>query len=202
MKVYNCEQGTDEWTACRLGIPTASSFDKILTPTGKPSSSALAYRRTLIAERATQQPEGIQQTEWMARGNELESGARALYAVEYNEVVEQVGFVLSDHGYGCSPDGLIGSAGMLEIKAPKPSTHVGYVLDGKLPTKYKPQIQGQLLVCEREWVDFMSYLPSARPFIIRASRDDEYIKLLHQSLCEFIEMLEAEDAEYKERSGA
>jgi hypothetical protein len=197
VKVYRCAQGSDEWLQCRLGVPSASRFGQILTPTGKPSSSAVAYRRTLVAERVTGLPEGIEPTVWMQRGTELESAARAWYEFDKDATVEQVGFVLSDSGYGCSPDGLV-DGGLLEIKAPKPSTHVGYVLDGKLPNTYKPQVQGQLLVCGREWCDFVSYLPGAEPFVIRVERDEQYIETLHDALCEFVRELEAEYQRYME----
>jgi len=59
MKTFDCAQGSEAWLQCRLGVPTASCFGKILTATGKPSSSARAYRRTLVAERVTGLPGGI-----------------------------------------------------------------------------------------------------------------------------------------------
>lgn len=200
MRVFNCEQGTSEWLQCRLGIPTASCFGKILAPTGKASTQAVQYRRELIAERDTGEATYFEPTEWMQRGTELEGEARAWYEFDRNCEVEQVGFVLSDHGYGCSPDGLISANGMAEIKCPKPSTHVGYVLDAKLPTTYKPQVQGQLLVCERDWCDFISYLPGAKPMVIRVERDEAYISLLHEALCEFVGKLNEEYEAYKEKA--
>lgn len=197
MKVFNCDQGSPEWLKCRLGVPTASCFGKILTPTGKPSAQAVQYRRELIAERDTGEATYFEPTEWMQRGTELEGEARAWYEFDRGCEVQQVGFVLSDHGYGCSPDGLVLDDGMAEIKAPKPSTHVGYVLDGKLPTTYKPQVQGQLLVCEAEWCDFISYLPGAKPMVIRVERDEEYISTLHDALVEFCGVMEDEYKRYK-----
>ena len=51
------EQGYAEWVAARLGIPTASCFDKIITPkTMKPSASADKYAWELIAERVLGRP--------------------------------------------------------------------------------------------------------------------------------------------------
>jgi hypothetical protein len=200
MKTVNCEQGTTEWLQCRLGVPTASCFGKILTPTGKASAQAVQYRRELIAERDTGAPTAFEPTEWMQRGTELEPDARRWYEFDRDCEVEEVGFVLADDGYGCSPDGMV-EGGLVEIKCPKPSTHVGYVLDAKIPTTYKPQVQGQLLVCQREWCDFISYLPGAKPMVIRVERDEDYIKTLHDSLVDFIGVMEDEYRRYKEQAG-
>ena len=201
MKVYTCEQGTDEWLQCRIGVPSASNFSKIFTAGGKPSTQDVTYRRELIAEIVTGQAAYFEPTEWMQRGTELEGEARAWYEADRFATVEQVGFVVSEHGYGCSPDGLV-DGGLLEIKAPKPSTHIGYVLDGKLPSAYKPQVQGQMLVCEREWCDFLSYLPGSEPLVIRVERDDKYTAALHAALVEFVDKLNDELALYRQRMAA
>ena len=37
MKAWHVLQGSDEWRRLRLGIPTSSCFDKIVTPTGRMS---------------------------------------------------------------------------------------------------------------------------------------------------------------------
>ena len=81
------------------------------------------------------------------------------------------------HGFGCykgedklvacSPDGLIGDNGGLEIKCPSQGVHVEYLLSGKMPTKYTLQVQGFLYVTGREWCDFMSYHPSMKPMIVK-----------------------------------
>ena len=70
------------------------------------------------------------------------------------------------------------------------ATHVGYLLSKKLPTEYFQQTQGQLMVAEREWVDFVSYYPSIKPLIIRVERDEEFIKKLRVELNMFCEELE------------
>ena len=201
MKIYHCEQGTPDWRLCKLGIPSASNYSKIYTAGGKPSTQDVVYRRELIAEIVTGQSTFFEPTEWMLRGIELESEACAWYEASRLTTVDHVGFVVSEHGYGCSPDGLV-DGGLLEIKAPKPSTHIGYVLDGKLPSTYKPQVQGQMLVCEREWCDFVSYLPGSDPFVIRVERDDKYTKGLHAALVEFVDKLHEELALYRQRMSA
>lgn len=192
MKVNNCEQGTPEWFQARLGIPTASMFDKVLTPTGKASAQAGVYANTLIADWLCGAPAESFESEWMKRGTELEPQARAFYEMECNTTVPQVGFVTNEIGngvIGCSPDGLPDAGGLLEIKCPAPHTHVGYLIDGKLPTKYKPQVQGQMLVTETEWCDFLSYHPLMDPVLIRVERDDEYIRDLTVALNKLLDTI-------------
>ena len=188
-KFIDCEQGSDEWLAARLGKPTASNFGKIVSSTGKPSTQAAGYMHTLLAEMITGTTDSIQQTEWMQRGIEMEAEAAAWYAFEKGVEPETVGFV--DAGrYGCSPDRLIGDDALLEIKCPKPSTHVGYLLAGKLPAAYVPQVQGQLWVCGRQRSDFLSYCPGMPEFLITVERDNDFIKCLEKEMQAFIANLD------------
>jgi hypothetical protein len=183
--IRDVEQGTDEWFALRLGIPTASNFGQIITPTGKKSKSADRYMRQLIAEWLAGVPVDAEQSSfWMERGQELEEEARNRYEFDTGETVEEVGFIAAE-GYGCSPDGLVGDNGMLEIKCPKASTLVEYYcIDGE-PPKYRPQLQGQLWVAERQWVDFYAYHPKLHPIRRRIVRDDDYIAEMAKLVMEF-----------------
>jgi putative phage-type endonuclease len=184
---HNVEQGTFEWLAVRLGIPTASDFDKIITSTGKASTQTTAYAHKLLAEILTGKPvETFEKTEWMERGVLLESSAVQFYEVKNDVETVKVGFVTDDkRTMGCSPDRLVGDDGLLEIKCPAPHTHVGYMLAGKVDRKYWPQLQGQLLVSGRKWVDWMSYHPEMQPVIVRVERDEEFIKAMHASIQQF-----------------
>jgi len=172
------EQRSDEWQKLRVGIPTASCFDKIITPaTGRASASAVAYRRELLAEWLMGQPVSVKESNWMQRGTELEPEARAFYEFEADAEVTEAGFVFLDERrqIGCSPDGLVGDDGLIEIKCPAPNTHVGYLIDAKLPTAYIPQVQGALWVTGRKWCDFVSYHPEMESLIVRVRRDEPYI---------------------------
>ena len=181
MKTINCEQRSQEWYAARLGVPSASSFDKILTTKGEPSKQAKKYMYKLAGEILSGTSEETYQNVAMLRGIELEAEARNLYKMINDVEVEEVGFCLSD-GYGCSPDGLVGKDGLIEIKCPIMSTHVEYLLDGTLPSDYFQQTQGQLLVTGRKWCDFVSHYPAIKPLIIRVERDEVFIKKLESEL--------------------
>ena len=176
--LVDVEQRSDEWLKLRCGVATASCFDRIITPaTGKPSASAVAYRRELLAEWLTGQPVSIKESGWMQRGTEMEPEARAFYEFEADAEVTEAGFVFLDERrlIGCSPDGLVGDDGLVEIKCPAPHTHVGYLIDAKLPTAYIPQVQGALWVTGRKWCDFVSYHPEMESLIVRVRRDEPYI---------------------------
>jgi len=185
MKTIECIQGSPEWYAAKLGIPSASNFDKIICVDGAPSKQQRKYLYQLTAEIISKKSEETYQSEDMLRGKEMEAEAKKLYELITRSKVTEVGFCLSD-GYGASPDGLIGKNGCLEIKCPKAETHIGYLLNGSsLPVEYVQQTQGQLLVTGREWVDFMSYYPGLRPFIVRVKRDKKFIPALKKELEKF-----------------
>ena len=191
MRVYDFEQGTPEWLKSRLGCPSGSGFDKLITATGKPSTQAEGYINQLIAELLTGETTYVKKTEWMERGNELEPDARDYYELATGNTVVETGFCKHDQlECGISPDGLIGDNGGCEYKCPSPPVHVAYLRAGVLPTKYKQQVQGCLWITEREWWDFMSYHPEMPAMLVRVDRDEDYIKLLQaevEKACETIQ---------------
>lgn len=186
MVKLDIEQGSDEWFAARLGIPTSSNFDKIITPTGKPSAQAEEYRNVLLAEYTGGTKKRFC-SDHMKNGTELEPEARRYYEFTNDVKVEQIGLVYknSKRLVSCSPDGLLQKGG-LEIKCPMEHTHIGYLLGGALPKKYKQQVQGSMYVTGYRWWDFMSYHINQPPLIVRIERDDEYIKLMHKCMTSFI----------------
>lgn len=176
-------QGSPEWFAAHMGIPTASQFGRILTATGKPSSQADGYLHWLVAERLLgQNIADPGSTPWMERGTELERQAVAYYELQTDVTTETVGFCLTDdRRIGCSPDRFVGTAGGLEIKCPSAAVHVGYLLD-ELPLKFKPQVQGCMMVTGRKWWDLLSFNPLLPPALVRIPRDEEYIEGLSKIL--------------------
>ena len=184
MEIIDCIQGTPEWFEVRRGIPSASNFDKIVTSKGIASKSATKYMYKLAGEYVSGYNEESYQNMAMIRGSELEAEARELYELIHNVEVKQVGFCLSD-GYGCSPDGLVGDDGQIEIKCPSASVHVEYLLKGVLPTTYFQQVHGSLLVTGRKWCDFVSYYPGIKPLIVRVNKNTSFTALLSNELKSF-----------------
>lgn len=184
MIICDDDQGTPGWFAARLGRPSASNFSKLITSAGKPSASASDYIYKLAAERISQTVDVGFKSDAMQRGNDLEEEARQYYEFISGNDVLQVGFILHESlEFGCSPDGLIGESGGLEIKAPSASTHLKYLESpNKMPTEYFQQVQGCLYVTGREWWDFLSYHPNMPHYLIRVTRDEAFISRLAEEL--------------------
>lgn len=191
MAIYHrCPQYTEKWEALRLGMPTASNFSSIITPTGKPAKNDTMrkYAYTLIAERICEQRMDTYMSPAMELGKMLEGEAITEYEVQKGVTVDSIGYVTDDNNIvGCSPDGLIGEDGILEVKCPAPHTQIGYFLGEPLDINYKFQTQGQLYVTGRKWCDLITYHPrmTLLPKIIRIERDEDYINILHTAVIEF-----------------
>jgi hypothetical protein len=189
-KYHDCKQGSPEWIKLRLGIPTASSFEKILTPSGKASTSVDGYMRELLSELILGHAIQAPTLAIMQRGHDLEATAVSYYEFQRDVKTKVVGFVTTDDGsYGASPDREVGEDGLLEIKCPTAAVHVGYMLTGGADRSYWPQLQGQLLVTGRKWVDIVSYHPDMDMVLVRVERDEEYINTLSKHLAVFCDRL-------------
>jgi putative phage-type endonuclease len=196
MRQFDFEQYSDEWWAIRRGIPTASAFNKLITPGGKPSIQSKQYAYELVAECVVhEEEENFESSKWMERGVILEDEARDWFSMKQGCEVQQVGFIMNDaETAGCSPDGLLTDDCGLEIKCPKGSTHVSYLVNGKLPETYAAQVHGSLIVSGfSKWI-FCSYHPSFVPFVIEVT-PNEYTDKLRIALDQFIANL----AELKRR---
>lgn len=189
-------QGSPEWHQLRVGKVTASRVSDCVAQikTGEAASRS-EYRIELVTERLTGNPTEGFTNHHMMRGTELEPLARVAYEVEKGLFVTEVAFV--DHPTiamsGASPDGLVGD-GLIEIKCPAVKTHIKYLLDGRVPAKYKNQMAWQMACTGAKWVDFMSYCPelpeNMQSFIIRYERDDALIAELEAKVAEFNEEVE------------
>lgn len=182
MRVYDhIEQGSPEWHQVRKGILTASLADKILTPTGRKSSSANEIVAKMAAERmGLQEREDNFQSKWMTRGLQMEEEAINWFEFQTGLETRGTGFVLDPTELvGCSPDALVGDElNPLEIKCPKPSTHLLWSMNpNELPAQYKPQVHFQMSILNSgAW--FMSYCPPLAPMIIRVELDQYTVKML------------------------
>ncbi len=189
MKIVDCVQGTPEWHAARAGIPTASKFAVVLRKRGTTKGSASVERRRFIdilaGERITGQPASSYESADMIRGREMEPEARAAYAFINDVEPQLVGFATLDDGSaGCSPDSLIGSDGVLEIKTAAPHVLLE-AMRGQFPAEHVAQCQGNLWILEREWIDLMLFWPRMKPKVFRARRDEAYIKDLALNVAMF-----------------
>lgn len=177
MIVHDVKQGTQEWLDLHIAIPTASRFAKLVTPkTMKVSAQAKTLACELAAEWMMGECVNGVVTQYMQRGLKLEDQAIKRYEFDRDVTVQRVGFVTLDDGSaGCSPDGLVGDDGGLEIKCPGPVQHVGYMMEpDSLVDDYRAQVQGCLWVCDRQWWDACSWHPGMEPVIVRVERDEAW----------------------------
>lgn len=198
MKIVRCEQGTPEWHDARLGIPTGSQVDRILTPKQlKVAAAAQKYLAELLAEWVVGYPlEFGGDSQYMERGKQQEPEARAWYELTRDVAVEQVGFLMMDDElFGCSPDFLVGTDGGGEIKCPALHTHIMYLRNPSLlEAEYRGQVQSSLYVSGREWWDLIAYHPDLPKVVRRIERDEAYITALDAALGWFKgELLSARD---------
>jgi hypothetical protein len=184
--LFDCEQNSPEWYAARLGIPTASAFATVMA-SGKDGGASVtrkAYMMKLAGEIITGEPMESYENAHMERGKIMEDEARSFYSLIRNVDVARVGFIRNGDT-GCSPDGLIGKSGMSEIKTKIPNQLITCILRDDFPPEHRAQCQGSLWVAEREWIDFIAYWPKMPPFIIRAGRDEGYIKTIKSEVARF-----------------
>ena len=193
----DCEQGSEEWLQARLGIPTATGFENIVTATGKKSSAQIKYMAELIEESILGLQDGAFKSKFMERGNQLEPLARSAYEFITGNTVTQVGGVYLDDQKEVmvSPDGLIPELKKgLEIKCPKMSTHIRYLLEGGLPSEYVIQVQANLWVTGYETWDFVSYCPEYQKqplYIFTAHRDQALMTAFNKLIPQFLNTLRA-----------
>ena len=198
MKIHDVEQNSEAWFRLRAGVPTASQWHKLLTPAKlEPSRSRFGYAYELAGPVIAGEPlESFGGSSWTERGHRLEPEARDEYRAIANLPVDEVGFVTQDITalndqrlpVGASPDALVGSSGLLEIKVLAYHNHLALVDEfmqtGDFPAEFRIQVQGQMYVTGREWCDLWLYHPHPKiPNLrIHATRDEELIDKLEPQL--------------------
>ncbi|GMA26163.1 hypothetical protein GCM10025864_39220 [Luteimicrobium album] len=169
------EQGSDEWLSARCGIVTASAVGKLLTAGLKvaDNETSRGLTLTLTAERITGYVDPTWVSADMERGSEEEPLAREHYAEHYAPV-EEIGFMVNDDfGFpiGYSPDGLVGTDGLIEIKSRRQKTQVSTFLVDEVPAANMAQLQCGLLVSGRKWIDYCSYAGGMPMYVRRVLPD-------------------------------
>jgi YqaJ-like viral recombinase domain len=181
--LHDVPQYSEAYDRLKLGIPTSSNFHKIITPQGKPSKQWREYACLLIAERILQRRIQFYHSPAMERGLIVEAEAADWYEFDQDVTVQKVGFITDDNRtVGCSPDRLVGDDGLLEIKAPLPHTQVEYWLSGEVNERFRPQLQGQLYVSQRSWVDIVCWHDVLPKLVLRVEPDETFIKALDRQL--------------------
>lgn len=192
-------QRSDDWFAARCGKVTASRVADLMSKTKSGySASRNNYMAQLICERLTGRPAESFNSAAMQRGTEKEPEARAIYMLESGEIVEECGLVIHPDmpDFGASPDGLVCSDGLIEIKCPNTWTHLETLKTGKPKHEYFTQMQAQMACTRRQWCDFVSFddrLPEdIAYFCTRIQRDDAFIGVMLAETAAFLYDLQSE----------
>lgn len=206
------EQRTEEWLAARLGKVTASRTKDVMAKgRGKePSATRKNYMMELLCERltGTQQGADLSRNLVVQRGVELEPIARSAYEIDKGVMTLETGLILHPQidGFGASPDGLSGNAGLLEIKCPNTATHVATLQSGRHDSQYEWQMLAQMACTSREWVDFVSFddrLPEPLQYAcFRFERDDSRINDMEAEIRAFLEELAELERDMRARMAA
>jgi YqaJ-like viral recombinase domain len=202
--IHNVEQYSEEWWKLRNGKVTASMVWAVLKRLKRKDGEAQDrkhYRDRIVAQILCGW-QGQKDDEWKGPeaewGREFEPIARATYEVRTNSEVSKIGFCTHDSidRFGCSPDGAVGSKGLVQFKCPKTTTHLNYLIDGIVPEEYEPQMAAELACMpEREWSDFVSFDPrlpeDLQLFIVRLDRNHERIAEIEARVMLFLDEVDA-----------
>ena len=197
------EQGGQEWLAERAGRVTASALSNVMM--AKTAAGYQNYMAQLVCERLTGEPTETYVSPAMQHGIDTEDEARAAYMARNAVIVDQTGFVRhSKLEAGCSPDGLVGDEGLIEIKCVQPATALDLLESKKVPTDHYNQIQWQLAVTGRDWCDYVVYQPKLperlRLNVIRVTRNQADILNMTEKVEKFLEEVRRKTKALKEMS--
>lgn len=176
------EQRSEGWFKQRKGRVTGSSVGAILglSPFMKPDD----VMRRMVREYhgAESEFQGNAATQW---GTMNEPGACVEYEMETGNKVELCGFYTYEDWLGASPDGLIGSNGLVEFKCPYSMRNGEARFKTALEQlHYYAQMQIQMFVTDRDFCDFYQWSPTKTQLEV-VSRDEQFINNMLLRLKEF-----------------
>lgn len=201
------EQGSADWHALHIGVPTASRFSQVLAEgkEGPDSGVRMKLLRRLAAEVIFEQPldsfsnadmaRGKDHEPWLLEQYDVEMHRRAFGRDEEHPGIRRVGFVRRTISYplmaeplvvGCSPDALVGEDGVVECKSMRPDLLVGLLDSGRFPSEHRAQCQGSLWVTGRQWCDLrIGYQGFPLRYSARVLREEPYIATLRNEVERF-----------------
>lgn len=191
-------QRSEDWYAVRAGKVTASRVHDVIAKlkSGGYAAGRANYMADLVIERLTGEPVRSFTSAAMQHGIDTEPQARAAYEFMADADVEEVGFVPHPEieMAGASPDGLVGSDGMLELKCPQPAAHLDLLLGGSIELRYASQMQWQMACAGRQWCDYASFQPlfpaHLQLHVRRIERDDNIIAAMEDEVRAFLAEVE------------
>lgn len=194
MKTILCKQGSSEWEAARIGKVTASEADALITQQYaiRKGEGVKTYLHQKLAEVVMGSKTESGFTYAMDQGSICETLARPWFSFAYDIEVKEVGLCVGDDSrIACSPDGLIGEDGGLEIKCPTPPKHISYLLAGEVPPDYRVQCQFSLYVTKRNFWKFVSFHPFLTPLVVHVEPEPTAQQAIAEALEKFFKDFDA-----------
>lgn len=190
MRIHPAPQGSFEWHQARLGLPTASELDQLITPGWEIRKWSTEMPNTYLARKLAEwwsgSSEEMPNTFEMEQGRILEDFAIPWYEREFDTTIQRVGLCLfDDESFGGSPDGLLGDDYGIEIKCPTRTVHTKYLIRGELPPDYRQQVHGCMYVTGRKHWKFVSYRRTFPQLVVDVEYDWKLQGVIHEAVCEF-----------------
>lgn len=187
-------QGTDEWKQARAGKVTASrakdARDRLKS--GAPSGKQIAYACQVALERISGKPADAGFENWQMReGSAQEPYARAGYEARTGAFVDEIGaFSTDDDLFLYSPDGVIDSDGLLEVKSLFSPERIMTIVGNGDVSDFIDQCMFGLWLTGRQWIDLVVWVPSLGHMTIkRIERDEDAIEAMEADLMAFAKLV-------------
>lgn len=179
------EQRSKEWFEIRKGRVTGSSVGAILGVSPFSKSADVMRRMVRDWHGAPSEFTGNAATEW---GTFNEPHAIAQYEMKTGNVVSKCSFYAVDDWLGASPDGLVGSTGLIEVKCPYGlrDKNPPVFKTAKMQIHYYSQMQIQMYATGREWCHFYQWAPHGED-LETVKFDKEYTNTVLVALKKFYE---------------
>ena len=211
MKTYDFEQGTESWLQCRAGKITASrckdARDRLKN--GNPSAKCTGYAAQVAVELIAGKPIDQVFENWQMReGHKQEPEARIAYEALTGNLVEEVGaFATDDDAFLYSPDGMVGTDGLIEIKSLFSAERMVNIVGGGDVSDFIDQCNFGLWLTGRQWIDLCIWAPSLTSIgleltIHRITRDESAIEALEADLMTFARLVAAYETQLRTKAAA
>lgn len=207
MREANALQGTGNFWNARIGKLTASRMSAAMSylKSGADSQARKDLKTEILAERLTDSIVPKYCSPAMQWGIDQEPAAKEAFEAKTGLKITDVGLI--DHieidNFGASPDGFVSDGNSIEIKCPNTATHLNYLMEGKIPEAYKPQMCVQKS-CTGKNVWFASFDPRLpkhlQLFVKLYEPTDDEIAEVEQEAVKFLNEVEQMFTQLTEQS--
>lgn len=188
VQYLDAPQHSPEWVAIRVGRKTSSQMAAWIGKgvKGQFLKPHYDYERELVFEKQFKVPFSRFVSEAMDEGVAQEKFIKEQYTASTGREVVSAGAFYDDDS-ASSPDGFVGDDGLVECKWLW-DTKFSEVLDNGILPEHQIQVQDQLRMSGRKWVDYVVANGNSKKIkIIRVERDEAIIAEIAKAAKEPIE---------------